>query len=140
MRRPLPARRGVYAVGDVARWHHDRLGPIRLENRTNATDQAAAVADNILGVERAYAPVPFFWTEQFDARIHRHGVSAGEVEVVDGDVEARRFVTVHRRGGVPVGVLGWNMPKQAPTPRPAAGVSRVPGCAAVGRGTARLLG
>ncbi|GAA0223416.1 FAD-dependent oxidoreductase [Saccharothrix mutabilis subsp. mutabilis] len=107
------AAEGVYAVGDVARWHHDRLGRIRLENRTNATEQAAAVADNILGADRAYAPVPFFWTDQFDARIHLHGVPTGEAEVVDGDVEARRFVTVHHRDGVPVGVLGWNMPKQA---------------------------
>ncbi|MFI9817718.1 NAD(P)/FAD-dependent oxidoreductase [Saccharothrix variisporea] len=104
---------GVYAVGDVARWRHERLGTIRLENRTNATEQAVAVADNILGEDRVYAPVPFFWTDQFDARIHLHGVPGDEVEVVEGDVGERRFAAVHRRGGAVVGVLGWNMPKQA---------------------------
>ncbi|HWO64080.1 MAG TPA: FAD-dependent oxidoreductase [Umezawaea sp.] len=107
---------GIYAVGDVARWHHDRLGlPLRLENRTNATEQATVVADNILGAQRSYEPVPYFWTDQFDARIHVHGTPAVDATatVVDGDLAARRFVVLHERDGVPVGVLGWNMPKQA---------------------------
>lgn len=48
---------GVYAVGDVARWHHDQLGALlRLENRTNAGEQAMVVAANILGGDRAYTP------------------------------------------------------------------------------------
>ncbi|XVS67386.1 NAD(P)/FAD-dependent oxidoreductase [Actinosynnema sp. CA-299493] len=107
---------GVYAVGDVARWHHEHLGSsLRLENRTNATEQAGVVADNILGADRAYTPVPHFWTDQFDARLQVFGslpVDA-EVSVVDDDVTARRFVALYRRAGSPVGVLGWNMPKQA---------------------------
>ncbi|MEU4745082.1 FAD-dependent oxidoreductase, partial [Actinosynnema sp. NPDC023658] len=106
---------GVYAVGDVARWHHEGLNAlVRLENRTNATEQAAVVADNVLGADRPYAPVPFFWTDQFDARIQVYGVlpADAEVSVEDGDLAARRFVAVHRRAGEAVGVLGWNMPKQ----------------------------
>ncbi|MCC8246229.1 NAD(P)/FAD-dependent oxidoreductase [Saccharothrix luteola] len=107
---------GVYAVGDVARWHHEHLGAsLRLENRTNAAEQAAVVADNILGADRAYTPVPYFWTDQFDARIQVFGLLPGdaEVSVVDGDVTERRFVALYERAGEPVGVLGWNMPKQA---------------------------
>jgi NADPH-dependent 2,4-dienoyl-CoA reductase/sulfur reductase-like enzyme len=110
------AAEGVYAVGDVARWHHDRLGaPVRLENRTNATEQAAAVADNVLGVPRRYAPVPYFWTDQFDAKLQVHGVLAADatVSVVEGDTAARRFVALYERDGEAVGVLGWNMAKQA---------------------------
>ncbi|MDQ2585055.1 NAD(P)/FAD-dependent oxidoreductase [Saccharothrix yanglingensis] len=107
---------GVYAVGDVARWHHEGLGGLlRLENRTNATEQAVAVADDILGAGRPYAPVPYFWTDQFDARVQVHGVLApgASVSVVDGDVAVRRFVALYERDGEAVGVLGWNMPKQA---------------------------
>ncbi|WP_158853208.1 NAD(P)/FAD-dependent oxidoreductase [Saccharothrix deserti] len=107
---------GVYAVGDVARWHHEGLGTLlRLENRTNATEQAAVVADNILGVRRSYVPVPYFWTDQFDVKLQIHGVlpADAEVSVVDGDVAARRFVALYERDGEAVGVLGWNMPKQA---------------------------
>ncbi|MET7335380.1 FAD-dependent oxidoreductase [Nonomuraea sp. NPDC005650] len=110
------AAEGIYAVGDVARWYHERLGRlIRLENRTNAMEQAAAVADVILGEDRPYEPVPYFWTDQFDAKIQVHGVlSAGaEVHIVDGDVSARRFVARYHSEGVVTGVLGWNMPKQS---------------------------
>ncbi|MFD8001882.1 NAD(P)/FAD-dependent oxidoreductase [Streptomyces mirabilis] len=107
---------GVYAVGDVARWHHERLGRlVRLENRTNATEQAAAVAGVILGEDRPYQPVPYFWTDQFDAKLQVHGLlpADAEVDVVEGDVTARRFVARYRSEGVVTGVLGWNMPKQA---------------------------
>jgi NADPH-dependent 2,4-dienoyl-CoA reductase/sulfur reductase-like enzyme len=110
------AAEGIYAAGDVARWHHETLGRmVRLENRTNATEQAIAVAQNILGADAAYTPVPYFWTDQFDARIHVHGTPAAdaEVSVVDGDVTARRFVARYHRDGELIGVLGWNMPKQA---------------------------
>ncbi|GAA4011529.1 NAD(P)/FAD-dependent oxidoreductase [Streptomyces plumbiresistens] len=109
------AAEGVYAVGDVARWHHERLGrPIRLENRTNATEQAMAVAGAILGEDTAYAPVPYFWTDQFDAKLMVHGFlpADAEVDVVEGDLTARRFVARYRSQGRVTGVLGWNMPKQ----------------------------
>jgi NADPH-dependent 2,4-dienoyl-CoA reductase/sulfur reductase-like enzyme len=106
---------GIYAVGDVARWHHERLGAmVRLENRTNATEQAGAVAANILGEDRPYTPIPYFWTDQFNARIQVHGTLAADadVEIVEGSESDRRFVALHRKGGRPTGVLGWNMPKQ----------------------------
>jgi hypothetical protein len=48
-----PPAEGIYAAGDVARWHHEGLDALlRLENRTNATGQAVAVAGNILGEDR----------------------------------------------------------------------------------------
>jgi NADPH-dependent 2,4-dienoyl-CoA reductase/sulfur reductase-like enzyme len=105
----------VYAVGDVARWHHEGLGTsMRLENRTNATEQADAVAATILGEDRAYTPVPYYWTDQFDVKLQVHGLSQtdAEVTVVDGDVAVGRFVARFQRDGRTTGVLGWNMPKQ----------------------------
>ncbi len=107
---------GIYAVGDVARWWHAGLGAlVRWENRTNATEQAGVVAANILGADRPYRPVPYFWTDQFDARIHVHGFLPADAEatVVDGDRAGRRFVARYRRHDRTSGVLGWNMPKQA---------------------------
>lgn len=109
------AAEGIYAVGDVARWQHEQFGQlIRLENRTNATEQAMAVAGAILGADEAYTPVPYFWTDQFDAKLQVHGFlpADAEVDVVEGDVAARRFVARYRSGGRVTGVLGWNMPKQ----------------------------
>ncbi|MFG1705332.1 NAD(P)/FAD-dependent oxidoreductase [Nonomuraea sp. M3C6] len=110
------AAEGIYAAGDVARWHHADLGTsIRLENRTNAVEQAGAVAANILGDDRPYSPVPYFWTDQFDAKIHVHGTPSPDAEltVVEGDLASRRFVALYRQDGRTTGVLGWNMPKQA---------------------------
>lgn len=109
------AAEGIYAAGDVARWHHNGFGtPLRLENRTNAVEQAGAVAANILGENRLYAPVPYFWTDQFTARIQVHGRLSPDAEatVVDGSEDDRRFVALFREGGRVTGVLGWNMPKQ----------------------------
>jgi NADPH-dependent 2,4-dienoyl-CoA reductase/sulfur reductase-like enzyme len=106
---------GIYAVGDVCRWRHpvrDRL--IRLENRTNATEQAAAVAATIMGELTPYAPVPYFWTDQYGARIQVHGswLPDNTAEVVEGTFDSRRFVLAWRHGNTVTGLLGWNMPKQ----------------------------
>ncbi|WP_326616342.1 FAD-dependent oxidoreductase [Streptomyces decoyicus] len=69
------AASGIYAVGDVASWHHEGLRRrLRLENRTNATEQAQTVAANILGAERPYTPTPYFWTDQYAAKLQVHGL------------------------------------------------------------------
>jgi NADPH-dependent 2,4-dienoyl-CoA reductase/sulfur reductase-like enzyme len=107
---------GIYAVGDVARWHRADLGTsVRLENRTNATEQAGAVAANILGAGRPYLPVPYFWTNQFDTKVQVYGElpTGADVTIVDGDPDSRRFVARYRLDGRVTGVVGWNMPKQA---------------------------
>ncbi|MFG1700670.1 NAD(P)/FAD-dependent oxidoreductase [Nonomuraea sp. NPDC049309] len=107
---------GVYAVGDVASWRHEGLGrKLRLENRTNATEQAQVVAANLLGANRAYTPIPYFWTDQYDVKIQAHGLpsAAAETSIAEGDPEQRRFAAVYREDGRITGVLGWNMAKQA---------------------------
>ncbi|MGP2440415.1 NAD(P)/FAD-dependent oxidoreductase [Streptomyces sp. JW3] len=109
------AAAGIWAAGDTARWYHEELGThVRLENRTNATTQAAAVAADILGAEVAYTPTPYFWTDQFDVKIQVFGTPTddAEVTIVEGE-EGGRFVARYDRGGRVSAVLGWNMPKQA---------------------------
>jgi NADPH-dependent 2,4-dienoyl-CoA reductase/sulfur reductase-like enzyme len=110
------AATGVYAVGDVAAFHHEHLSrSVRLENRTNATEQAAVVAANILGADEAYTPIPYFWTDQYDIKIQVYGIPAPDMPmtVVDGDPGSGRFVAVYHLADRPAAVLGWNMPKQA---------------------------
>jgi NADPH-dependent 2,4-dienoyl-CoA reductase/sulfur reductase-like enzyme len=92
-------------------------GLLRLDpagKRTNATEQAAAVADNILVASRTYTPLPYFWTDQYDTRIQVQGTAPGgaELVVVDGDVSSRRFVGQWRHRGQTTGIRGWNMAKQ----------------------------
>lgn len=101
---------GIYAAGDVARWQHgDSL--VRLENRTNATEQALCVAANIMGEQQPYRPVPYFWTDQFTTKIQVHGQPSNDLVVAEGNL-GQRFVAHYREDGRIVGVLGWNAPKQ----------------------------
>jgi phthalate 3,4-dioxygenase ferredoxin reductase component len=68
--------RDVYAVGDVARWHHpgyDEL--VRLEHWTNAIQQAQVVAHNIVHPDRLveYRPIEYVWSEQHGAKLQFAG-------------------------------------------------------------------
>ena len=86
---------GIYAAGDVARWPNALFGEeMRVEHWTNASEQGAVAARNLLvaaegGVPEPYAPVPFFWSDQVPHRIQFLGRSSGdepgdEVRVVHG--------------------------------------------------------
>ena len=110
---------GVFVAGDVARWHHGLLGEeVRLEHWTNAAEQGAAAARNLLvtgagGDATPYQAVPFFWSDQYDARIQCLGRPGptDEVVVVHGSLAERRFVALFGRHGRLRGVVGISLPK-----------------------------
>jgi NADPH-dependent 2,4-dienoyl-CoA reductase/sulfur reductase-like enzyme len=108
---------GVYAVGDVARWHHPGLGEhVRIEHWTNATEMADAAVASILagdGPSAPYAPIPYFWSDQYGVKMQLAGRTApgDAVTIVDGSLEERRFVALYHRGGRLAAVLGWNRPR-----------------------------
>ncbi len=117
----LRAAAGIYAAGDCARWVNGLFGEageeMRVEHWTNAAEQGAAAALNLLAelsgeATTPYAPVPFFWSDQFDSRIQFVGRAHGddEVQVVAGDVDGN-FVALYGHGGRLRGVLGVNMPR-----------------------------
>jgi hypothetical protein len=60
-----------------------------------------------------YAPVPWFWSDQYDRKIQLAGRSSADdaVVVVDGSVEDRQFVALYGRGDRLVGALGMNRPR-----------------------------
>ncbi len=105
---------GVVAAGDVARWHNARFGEaMRVEHWENAQEQGAHAARRLLGDERPYEPVPWFWSDQYDRKIQLAGRSGptDDVRIVDGSVDERRFVALYGRAGKLVGVLGMNRPR-----------------------------
>ena len=117
----LRAAPGIYAAGDCARWVNNLFGvageEMRVEHWTNAAEQGAAAARNLLAelageAPTPYAPVPFFWSDQFDSRIQFVGRAHGddEVSVILGDVDDK-FVAMYGHGGRLRGVLGVGMPK-----------------------------
>jgi NADPH-dependent 2,4-dienoyl-CoA reductase/sulfur reductase-like enzyme len=106
---------GVYAVGDVARWHNPLFErSMRLEHWTSAAEQggAAGRAAAVAGAAAPYETVPYFWSDWYDTRIQFVGVpDAEEVEVVLGDLDAGQFVALYRDGDRVVGALAVNRPR-----------------------------
>ena len=70
------ALEGIWAAGDCARFPW-RGRFVRLESVQNAIDQAEAVADDMLGEGADYDPVPWFWSDQYDAKLQIAGLSTG---------------------------------------------------------------
>ncbi|MDF3607092.1 FAD-dependent oxidoreductase [Paracoccus sp. DMF-8] len=66
----------IWAAGDCASLPLDG-GTLRLESVGNAIDMAEAVAANILGAARPYVPKPWFWSDQFDAKLQIAGLLNG---------------------------------------------------------------
>ncbi len=102
---------GVYAAGDVARWHNPLFDTsMRIEHRTNAAEQGMAVARNLLNADspKPFAPVPYFWSDQYDMKVQAYGYLRGheQIAVVEGDLAERRFLAAYRTGDRVAGVLG----------------------------------
>jgi 3-phenylpropionate/trans-cinnamate dioxygenase ferredoxin reductase component len=112
---------GVVAVGDCAvapSGYADT--PLRAEHWTHAQQQPAVAAATLLGREHRLPPlasVPYFWSDQYGVRLQfaGHRRAGDAVEVTEGDLDARRFVAVYRRGEGPaaraVAVLAMNQSK-----------------------------
>ena len=113
---------GVYAAGDLLRWPNAMFAHVepdmRVEHWTNAAEQGAVAAQNLLAWSRGeeqtpYSAVPFFWSDQFDARIQFLGRSHpdAEVTVVAGSTEEGRFAAMYVLHDRLIAVLGVTMPK-----------------------------
>ena len=71
----------IYAIGDCANFpYHGRM--IRLESVQNANDMGAIAAHNILGEGKAYKPVPWFWSDQFELKLQIAGLNTGFDHVI----------------------------------------------------------
>ncbi|MCV2446720.1 NAD(P)/FAD-dependent oxidoreductase [Paracoccus sp. DMF] len=72
---------GIWAAGDCASFL-TAGGRLRLESVGNAIDMAEAVAANMLGAGTDYVPKPWFWSDQFDAKLQIAGLNLGYDRVV----------------------------------------------------------
>ena len=107
---------GIVAAGDVARWHNSLFETdMRVEHWTNAAEGGIAAARALLAGEKAepYAPVPYFWSDQYKTKIQfvGHVHHSDEVRVVDGSVDDRKFLALYEHAGRVVGALGFTRPK-----------------------------
>ena len=103
---------GVYACGDVAAAWRPALGRrLRVEHWTSAAGQAAAVAHAILGRERPYDDLPYFWSDQFGLRLQHvgHAEAWHAVEIEGGaDSFTARYLAA---SGALVAALAVNRPR-----------------------------
>jgi len=110
---------GIVSAGDCVRWPHPRhAGLLRLEHWTNAAEQGAHAGSTLLalaagGRGEPFEPVPFFWSDQFDARIQLvgHAGPDDEIHVVHGSVDEGRFVVLYGRDGLLTAALGVSLPR-----------------------------
>jgi NADPH-dependent 2,4-dienoyl-CoA reductase/sulfur reductase-like enzyme len=101
---------GVYGVGDVARWHNPLFDTLmRVEHRTHAAEQGMAVARNLLqpDEQRPFAPVPYFWSDQYKTKFQAYGNlrDHDEALILDSDFGERQLLVAYRKGDRLNGVL-----------------------------------
>ena len=71
-----------------------------------------AAARNLLGARQPFAPVLYFWSDQYDMKIRAFGHLRGhdEVHIAEGNLQQRKFIAVYRTGDHLTGVLAIGMP------------------------------
>ncbi len=108
----------IFAAGDVARWYNPLFEEeMRVEHWTNAVEQGVYAACRILGDADAaepFAPVPLFWSDQYDVKIQFAGRMRpdDEMRIFHGSVEERRFVALFGRKDRLMGALAFSRPRQ----------------------------
>jgi len=105
---------GVLAAGDCTSHPHPFVGRrIRLESVHNAIEQAKAAARTLTGQPRAFADVPWFWSDQYDLKLQIAGLALDyDATVVRGDMESGSFSIYYLRGGRPIAVDSVNNPRE----------------------------
>jgi NADPH-dependent 2,4-dienoyl-CoA reductase/sulfur reductase-like enzyme len=112
----------VFVAGDVLRWPNalfaDVEADMRVEHWTNAAEQGAIAAKNLYASMyetelEPYAAVPFFWSDQFDARIQCLGRPSAnaQVDIVDGNIDDGKFCAIYTVNNRLTAVLGVSKPK-----------------------------
>lgn len=108
----------VLAAGDVAcvefpQWKGLPPRRMRLESIQAANDGAKAAASTIAGRLQPAAPVPWFWSDQFDHKFQMAGLAIlFDDVVIRGDMESHRFSVAYLRQGVLVAMHSVNRPAE----------------------------
>jgi len=104
----------VYAAGDCTNHPNPLLNRrLRLESVPNAMEQARVCAANMLGGDKEYASIPWFWSDQYELKLQMVGFSAdGDEHVVRGSVEDNQFAVFYLNNGKVVSADAVNSPKE----------------------------
>ncbi len=91
----------ILAAGDCARAVNTLLGKaVRLESVQNAVDQGQVAASVILGRPKAYSSTPWFWSDQYQAKLQIAGLAdPGDATVLRGHPGSGAFAAFRLREG-----------------------------------------
>ena len=112
---------GIAAAGDVARWPNRRYGELRrVEHWDNAIRQGRHAARRLLHGPEVYEPVPWFWSDQFGAKLQLLGSPRPDDEflLASGTFAAGRFLGLYRRGDRLAAAVSLNAAKALLACRP----------------------
>lgn len=108
------SKANVYAIGDCSNHPNPLLDRrLRLESVPNAMEQARVTAANIVGKDKTYASMPWFWSDQYELKLQMLGFSADGEEVVQrGDMASNEFAVFYLKDGAIVAVDAVNSPRE----------------------------
>lgn len=104
---------GVFAAGDCTSHEHPWAGQrVRLESVQNAIEQGKAAAAAIVGEDKPFDAVPWFWSDQYDLKLQIAGLSLGYDEtVVRGRPDDGSFSVFYLAEGRVIAVDAINDPR-----------------------------
>lgn len=100
---------GVYAAGDVARWPYRRSGLIRVEHWTNAKEQGARAAVNLLRPDatKPYVGEPYVWSHQYGRHLQiAGGIHSGQIRFLRGGPDEEAYLALLVDDGLVAGAVG----------------------------------
>ncbi len=104
----------IYAAGDCTNHPNPLMNKrLRLESVPNAMDQARVSTANMLGDDKVYAAIPWFWSDQYELKLQMVGFSAdGDSQVLRGDMDNHQFAIFYLKDGKVVAADAVNSPKE----------------------------
>ena len=124
----------ISAIGDCTSFPHPAWPqPLRLESVQNANDQARTLAARLCGDPQPYTAVPWFWSDQGEARLQITGLwRPGYESVVRPAARGKGFSVLHFEGDALRAIESVNSPVDQMTARKLmqAGLSPAKGTAA----------
>jgi len=104
----------VYAIGDCSNHPNELLERrLRLESVPNAMEQSRVTAATIVGKDKTYNSMPWFWSDQYELKLQMLGFSAdGEETVQRGDIASNEFAVFYLHNDTIVAVDAVNCPRE----------------------------
>ena len=100
----------IFAAGDVAATWNTRYNQrIRMEHWANALNQGPTAARNMLGQDKAYEKLPYFYSDQYDLGMEYHGYATDWDRVVLRGDRAGEFLAFWLRDGRLLAAMNANV-------------------------------